>query len=194
GWVEPKLYSMYVTRDEVLGAANLVQDDQPVLLYNPADLHEFFMLEYRTSAAPGGSGYDANVPSNGLVIWQVKVDDDKEPVLVPSPTGSANMDPAVFILGAPSLIRGHGTAFPPGNFGTGWTHIVSHRGYLFFYNSSYGTAAIGAVSRNGFRQYKSYAAYSVGLGWTHIVSTTNGLVFYSQANGMGAVGNWEFVY
>ena len=92
---------------------------------------------------------------------------------------------------------GHHTVlqtFPPCYFGTGWTHIVSHRGYLFFYNSSYGTAAIGAVSRNGFRQYKSYAAYSFGLGWTHIVSTTNGLVFYSQANGMGAVGNWEFVY
>ena len=97
---------------------------------------------------------------------------------------------SVDAMGNHKVLRG----FPPGYFGTGWTHIVSYRGYLFFYNSGNGAAAIGTISANGFHQYKSYAPYSFGTGWTHIVSTANGLFFYSQANGMGAVGTWQISY
>jgi len=115
GWVEPKMHSVHVPGTETIGAAQLVQDDQPVILYSPFDLHEFFMLEYRTTAAAGGAGYDADLPSNGLVIWQVRVDDNKVPVSIPSLVSATNLDPAVFILGAPNMARGHGTAWTVGD-------------------------------------------------------------------------------
>jgi len=93
-------------------------------------------------------------------------------------------------MGNHKIIR----VFLPGYFGAGWTHIVSHRGYLFFYSSANGMAAIGKISGNGFQQFKFYPAYSFSAGWTHIVSTQNGLLFYSKDNGAGAVGDWEYSY
>ena len=184
GWVEPKLYSMFVPHDEILGAANLIQDDQPVILYNPGDLHEFFMLEYRTSAAPGGSGYDVNVLSNGLVIWQVKVDDDKEPVPVPSLTGSASMDPAVFILGAPSLLRGHGTAFPAGNT----DQIIPYP--LRWLENPTGNSGVkikvGRTRDNGAK---------LEVGWGDFppppLPVTVKIVYYSDSRFAGAVGQFD---
>lgn len=79
-------------------------------------------------------------------------------------------------------------------FGAGWTHIVSHRGYLFFYCAGNGMAAIGQLTPDGFRQYKGYPAYTFGLGWTTIVSTRNGLLFYRAGDGIYAVGDWEYSY
>ena len=84
--------------------------------------------------------------------------------------------------------------YPPGSFGVGWSHIVNHKGYLFFYNDQNGMAAIGTIGSSGFRQYQHYPAYSFGIGWTRIVSTSGGLLFYNGNNGRGAVGDWEFSY
>src|SRR6266850_352628 len=326
GWVEPRLYDMNVPQAQTLGAAHLIHDDQPIILYNSYALDEYFILEYRTNQGAGAGGYDGDVAGNGLVIWHVKVDANKVPIVVPSATVPNKGDRVVLMLGAPNMARGKGTAwapatksifgsdsyvipyslqwlnggdsgiqikvgvasadamrlnvswghfekeppperkkilsysqmwaigdigqfddsdnytvvttfntgtvryshvvadqagifyydrttgrsmltdldtagnhhvlatFPAGYFGAGWTHIVSHRGYLFFYSAVNGMAAIGTLSSTGFRQYKFYPAGSFGTGWTHIVSTQGGLLYYAAGNGMGAVGDWEFVY
>src|SRR5947207_610541 len=65
----------------------------------------------------------------------------------------------------------------------GWTHVVSHNGYLFFYNSLNGEAAVSNMYPDGYMDNFFFLDGSFVPGWTHIVSTKNGLLFYSQNTG-----------
>lgn len=88
--------------------------------------------------------------------------------------------------GTPRLVQNFGATF-----GRGWTHIVAHKAYWFFYNQVTGLAAVGNFQNGQFRQYNTWTGFSPG--WTSIVSTPNGLVFYNASNGTGAVGDWRIV-
>lgn len=113
GWVEPKVYSLDTPGSETLGAAELLEGDEPVILYSPTHgTNEYFLLEYRTNNRPGGAGYDANVPGSGLVLWHIKTDDNKVPVTLPSLTQNGELEYAVFIYGANNFTRGTGTPWP----------------------------------------------------------------------------------
>lgn len=79
-------------------------------------------------------------------------------------------------------------AHKPGSFGTGWTHIVYHKTYWFFYNANTGAGAVGAFVAGAFQQYNSF---HFSANWTSIVSTPNGLLFYNSTNGMAAIGDWH---
>jgi hypothetical protein len=76
---------------------------------------------------------------------------------------------------------------PYGEFGAGWTNVVSSGGYLFFYNSLDGSAMVVFLQGDG-SIWRAVPLYGFSPGWTHIVSTQNGLLFYSSNNGAGAVG------
>ena len=106
GWVEPQIRSLRSPGSANLGVASLAQDDEPLILYDPyRGTNEYFILEYRSNVTPLGRGYEDDLPSNGLAIWQVKLTDDKVPVNIPSMVSNDYLDAAVFILGAPNMAR-----------------------------------------------------------------------------------------
>ncbi len=77
GWSEPRIRSLWEGGLINLPAAQLMDSNGPVILYDPSqtnrDTREFFMLEYRCDNVHGvGKGYDANVADNGLVIWHIQ--------------------------------------------------------------------------------------------------------------------------
>jgi M6 family metalloprotease-like protein len=84
-WCEPRIHSMREAGLLTLPAAQLMRDDAPVVLYDPADsdrnIKEFFILEYRSRTnSSAGRGYDWQVGGNGLVIWQVRQNSNKNPI------------------------------------------------------------------------------------------------------------------
>ncbi|HEY9173908.1 MAG TPA: hypothetical protein VI136_16635 [Verrucomicrobiae bacterium] len=84
-WCEPRIHSMREGGLFTLPAAQLMRNNAPVILYDPADSNrntkEFFILEYRTATtASAGRGYDWDVSQNGLVIWHVRQNSNKDPV------------------------------------------------------------------------------------------------------------------
>jgi hypothetical protein len=73
GWSEPRIASMRAGGLTNLPAAQLMDVDAPLLLYDPErGAQEFWLLEYRTPTVSSGSRYDASVSGQGLVIWHVK--------------------------------------------------------------------------------------------------------------------------
>jgi M6 family metalloprotease-like protein len=76
-------------------------------------------------------------------------------------------------------------------FSVGWTHIVRHKGYLFFYNQVNGIAAVGNFQNGVFHQYNAWNSFSTN--WTSIVSTPAGLLFYNSTNGSAAIGDWNII-
>ena len=85
GWVDPRIRSLAAGGIESIPAAQMGQDDAPILLYDPAHgLKEFFMLEYRTRTSPKGGGFDSNVPGDGLVIWHIVHDKDNNAATIPT--------------------------------------------------------------------------------------------------------------
>ncbi|MCP5525524.1 MAG: hypothetical protein H7A47_01790 [Verrucomicrobiales bacterium] len=85
GWCEPRIHSMREPGLLTLPAAQRMQRDAPVILYDPEDsqrnTREFFILEYRTrTTTTAGRGYDWEVGGNGLVIWHVRQNSNKDPV------------------------------------------------------------------------------------------------------------------
>jgi M6 family metalloprotease-like protein len=99
GWVEPRIRSLPAGGIETIAAAQIVTaTDAPIILYDPAcGTSEFFLVEYRTSTSPSGPGYDDNVPSNGLAIWHVVHDANKNSFQF------ANGVPSVWLEGQPNL-------------------------------------------------------------------------------------------
>ncbi len=84
-WCEPRIQSLRESALLTLPAAQFMRSNAPVILYDPASaqrgFQEFFLLEYRTSTpASVGSGYDSGVAGNGLVIWHVQQDGNKNPI------------------------------------------------------------------------------------------------------------------
>jgi len=86
GWTQPRIRSLPAGGIETIPAAQLSGWDKPLLLYDPnRGTSEFFLLEYRTTQHPAGSGfdYDANAADSGLVIWRVRQEPNHEPSLTP---------------------------------------------------------------------------------------------------------------
>jgi len=68
-----------------LPAAQLMRTNASVILYDPTNgqrnFTEFFILEYRSRTnTSAGRGYDWEVGGNGLVIWHVRQDSNKNPI------------------------------------------------------------------------------------------------------------------
>lgn len=105
GWVEPRIRSLTTGGVESVAAAQLVAaTDAPIILYDPArGTSEFFIVEYRTSTSPGGAGYEDDVPSNGLGIWHIVHDANKNLIEF------ANVGQSVWLEGQPGLQRGENT-------------------------------------------------------------------------------------
>ncbi len=84
GWVEPRIYSIRDGGVATIPAAQWIDPTTPVLLFDPSlGTSEFFLLEYRADQLVGGGLNDAGCHDNGLVIWRVKQDGARNPVLVP---------------------------------------------------------------------------------------------------------------
>ncbi|MEI7940280.1 MAG: hypothetical protein WCK27_26655 [Verrucomicrobiota bacterium] len=84
-WCEPRRQSMRQSGLLTLPAAQLMRTNASVILYDPTDAQrnytEFFILEYRTqTTASAGRGYDWEVGGNGLVIWHVRQNSNKDPI------------------------------------------------------------------------------------------------------------------
>jgi M6 family metalloprotease-like protein len=105
GWIEPRIRSLPAGGVETIAAAQIISaTDAPIILYDPArGTSEFFLLEYRTSTSPSGPGYQDNIPSNGLGIWHVVHDGNKNSFQYP------NGVPSVWLEGQPNLQPGTDT-------------------------------------------------------------------------------------
>ncbi len=84
-WCEPRIHSLRQPGLFTLSAAQLMDSNSPVILYDPLSelrgIREFFVLEYRTkSSLTAGGGYDSDVADNGLVIWHAEQWGGKDPV------------------------------------------------------------------------------------------------------------------
>jgi hypothetical protein len=101
GWLEPRIRSLTAGGVETVPATQSPATDAPVILYDPArGVSEFFLVEYRTSTSPWGAGYEDNLPSNGLGIWHVVHDANK------NLQEWANVGQSVWLEGQPDLQRG----------------------------------------------------------------------------------------
>lgn len=76
-------------------------------------------------------------------------------------------------------------------FSKGWSSVVYHKGYWFFYSQRTGNAIVGNFQNGQFHQYNGWTTFATG--WTNIVDTPNGLLFYNAFNGSAAVGDWSYV-
>ena len=101
GWLEPRIRSLTAGGIETVPATQSPATDAPVILYDPArGFNEFFLVEYRTSTSPWGAGYEDNLPSNGLGIWHVVHDANR------NLQEWANVGQSVWLEGQPNLGRG----------------------------------------------------------------------------------------
>ncbi|HUG11103.1 MAG TPA: hypothetical protein VMM36_08825, partial [Opitutaceae bacterium] len=103
GWVEPRIREISASVVETITAAQSpTATDAPVILYDPAHgTDEFFLLEYRTNQINTGSlGYEDDLPSNGLCIWHVVHDGNKNLI------EWENIGQSVWLAGQPLLGRG----------------------------------------------------------------------------------------
>jgi M6 family metalloprotease-like protein len=122
GWSRPRVLSMLVGGIITLPAAQLQRTNAPVILWHPdRGLTNFFMLEYRSSNSSFGPGYEQDLASSGVAIWQIRhnTDGSKTPADVPSLAVTGSVERAIFNLAAPDLARGgnqlwgSGTNTPP---------------------------------------------------------------------------------
>ncbi|MDR7521062.1 MAG: hypothetical protein QN168_01220 [Armatimonadota bacterium] len=105
GWAEPRIRSLAASGSETLQANN-VATDSAVILYDPArGPNEYFIVEYRAPGQPGFH-YDRNVCGEGVAIWHVLHDRDKNPATVPNLTGGEGNHLGVYLEAAPTLRRG----------------------------------------------------------------------------------------
>ncbi len=111
GWLQPRVRNIHEAGSELLQAQQSrsgqgLTEKSPIILYDPTHgTSEFFLLEYRSKTAGGGS-YDADVASSGLAIWQVRQDGTKRPVLIPSEAKPNLSVWTVFNRAAPSWTQG----------------------------------------------------------------------------------------
>lgn len=97
GWQQPRLVSLTEAigggvlrspNNRLPGHQSHPLEERPFILYDPArGSNEYFILEYRKSINSEGSAttaqYDQNVGDQGLAIWYVRVNEDKNAVSVP---------------------------------------------------------------------------------------------------------------
>jgi len=79
GWCEPRITNIVTGGKIVIPAAQMGVSTAPVILWNPSrGSEEYFLLEYRSpSNTVHGTGYDREVAGDGLVIWHVYHDSNK---------------------------------------------------------------------------------------------------------------------
>ena len=88
GWVEPRIFSATAGGYASVPAAQVIDPNTPIILYDPAQgVNDFFILEYRARNRTAGPFNDANTSGNGLALWRVRQDSAKNPVLVPRVDG-----------------------------------------------------------------------------------------------------------
>ncbi|MDR7420145.1 MAG: hypothetical protein QN178_14680 [Armatimonadota bacterium] len=105
GWTEPRIRSLASSGSEILQAANLATDSA-VILYDPArGPSEYFIVEYRAPSQPSFH-YDRNACGDGVAIWHVLHDRDKNPATVPNITGGDGNHLGVYLEAAPNFRRG----------------------------------------------------------------------------------------
>jgi M6 family metalloprotease-like protein len=187
GWVEPKIYSIDSPGAEILGAAELVHGDEPVILYSTyRGPNEYYLLEYRTNNRPEGAGYDANVPGSGLVIWHIKTDANKVPLVIPNQTVPGGSDYAVFVNGAPNFQRGGGTPWPSssGILSTPTAGVVPYA--LKWLDGLGGNmkVKVGSTLDNGNRLRISWDNYNT----SEAPKISRKILYYNNNQGSGAVG------
>jgi M6 family metalloprotease-like protein len=100
GWLEPRIRSLTDGGVEGVAATQAPATDAPVILYDPARAtSEFFLVEYRTSTSPWDASYEDSLPSNGLGIWHVVHDANKNLM------EWVNVGQSVWLEGMPNLQR-----------------------------------------------------------------------------------------
>ena len=104
GWIEPRIRSLSDGGIESIPAAQSLAADGPVILHDPArGPSEFFLVEYRSRTSPWGIEYEDSLPSEGLGVWHVVHDADKNLM------DWANVGQSVWLEGQPALQRGQDT-------------------------------------------------------------------------------------
>jgi hypothetical protein len=120
GWVEPRIYtaakagSVELVAQHVLGK---IDAKRPVLIYDQKrGPSEFFLLEYRTRSR---LGFDQDVGTSGLVIWQIVLDPSGRPATALADRKNCRGDtlrvPTLFVRGAPNWQLGGGKAYSAGD-------------------------------------------------------------------------------
>lgn len=188
GWVEPKIHSLDSPGSDIIGAAELVEGDEPVILYSPTrGPNEYYLLEYRTNNRPEGAGYDASVPGSGLVVWHIKTDDNKFPITLPNQTVPGNLDYAVFINGAKTFSRGTGTPWPSSSGGIVTTFSDGVIPYALKWLDGLGgnmKIKVGSLLDNGNRLKVSWGEYDTSAPLT----ISKKILYYNGSDRSGAVG------
>ncbi len=100
-------------------------EQTPLIFFDGArGKKEYFMAEYRSGAFSGGSNFDRNVAGGaGLALWQVQVDDNLFPRIIPGLWAPHTSDAAVFLFGAPDGARGANRLWVPANGTIAVTYI-----------------------------------------------------------------------
>ncbi|WP_375414575.1 hypothetical protein [uncultured Bradyrhizobium sp.] len=114
GWSEPRIVALSSYGNAVLPAADRNEPAAPLLFYDPRrGPSEYFILEFRNNRYRGGSGYDANIPQNGVGIWHIKLAADGSGKLAQvqalgqyDPSWPGDTELALFLDGPPLNIRG----------------------------------------------------------------------------------------
>jgi M6 family metalloprotease-like protein len=118
GWIEPRLVAVGRPGTAQLAAQHFPLSAEPLrkrplLIYSPTHgKRDFLLLEYRT---PNRLGYDAQVASSGLVIWQVSYGANMNPVQLRSERQNCKSEfvkvLSVFARGAPDWRQGGNKAY-----------------------------------------------------------------------------------
>jgi hypothetical protein len=120
GWAEPRVYTLSKAGSAELAAQHLlgnIDAKRPVLLYDEArGPSEFFLLEYRTRSR---LGFDQDIGTSGLVIWQVVLDSSGRPAMALADRKNCRAEtlqvPTLFVRGAPDWQLGGGKAYSAGD-------------------------------------------------------------------------------
>jgi M6 family metalloprotease-like protein len=120
GWVEPRLFTVNRAGSAELAAQHVLGNmdaKRPVLIYDGArGPSEFFLLEYRTRSR---LGFDQDIGTSGLVIWQVALDSSHRPAMALADRkncrGETLQVPTLFVRGAPDWQFGGGKAYSAGD-------------------------------------------------------------------------------
>ena len=132
-------------RPKIIAAANgqevkLVKAEGQFPWHHHDDEDEFFLVEFRSRTHRGG-GYDADVASTGVVIWQVKQDAKKGLAQVPSSRDRGVKVAALLSRGAPGWEEGGTRA---------WTDANGPVGLKWIDGTDTGTRLrVGPVSADG---------------------------------------------
>jgi hypothetical protein len=116
GWVEPRIVTVGKAGHADLVAQYVpgnIDARRPILIYDETrGASEFFLIEYRTRSR---LGFDQDVGTSGLVVWQVALDASGRPAMAPADRtncrGETVQVPTLFARGAPGWQLGGNKAY-----------------------------------------------------------------------------------